>query len=153
MTPMTNAQDDTAYLSLTDYADTVGVDHRTVRRWLAADRLPGAVRESQGLSSRWWIPVDARVTPLPARERATPAAAPPRQSGAVAIVDSSPHVRADRFKVWYTVDDVVDAWAPLVSRHAVLAMVKDGTLEGMRHGPRGAMLITARSLRALAGDR
>jgi hypothetical protein len=143
--------DDVTYVSLADYADQVGVDHRTVRRWLAADRLPGAVREAQGLSSRWWIPVDALVEPLPARARqaAAPAA---RESGAVAVVDSSPHVRADRFRVWFTVDELVDAWSPMVSRHAVLAMIKDGTLEGMRHGPRGAFLITARSVKSLAGD-
>lgn len=46
-------------LTLEGYARATGKTERTIRRWLAADELPGAFQDDQG---RWSIPADAERT-------------------------------------------------------------------------------------------
>lgn len=50
-------------LTASQYADAVGASERTVKRWLAADEIPGAQRDPSG---RWLIPADAERVPTPA---------------------------------------------------------------------------------------
>lgn len=59
----------TEMLSIVDYAERQGINARTVKRWLAADELPGA--EKDPFTGAWRIPanatrmVTAKVDPQP----------------------------------------------------------------------------------------
>lgn len=60
---MTLTYDTTAVVTAAQYAERAGTTERTVKRWLAADELPGAYKDER---DRWMIPVDAVRTPRPA---------------------------------------------------------------------------------------
>lgn len=63
-------------LTLQQYAEAKEVDQRTVKRWLSAGELPGAIKDED--SGKWSIPADARrtkghglrATPVPDRATA-----------------------------------------------------------------------------------
>lgn len=130
-----------AWLELGEYARHAGKSVRTVRRWLAEGRLPSA----DLVAGRWLIPADAAPGP------AAPSWTPPAESGAaLAVVDPGP-AAALAGQLWFTVDDLVTLWAPYVSRHAVLAMLHDGALAGLRHGPAGSWIIPRAEVARLAG--
>jgi hypothetical protein len=118
---------------------------RTVRRYLAEGRIPAARRDHSG---RWWLPVDAQVTPGPLR-LATPAPA--------ATVPAAPVTELAR------VQDVTDArpWLRLdelaelvgLSVHNLRRMAADGQLSTTK-GPHGATIIWRGELvRLLGSDR
>jgi len=54
-------------LSVRAYADSVEVNHRTVRDWLARGLLPTAFHDTRRV---WWIPADARKAEVPVAPRA-----------------------------------------------------------------------------------
>lgn len=130
-----------------EFATTRDVSERTVRRWLRETMLPDAVR----IDGKWMIPADAELRP----DMRTPVASS-SSSSELRVIDpepvvvdlDEPAVRLSR-RFFYTVDDVVALFAPLVSRHAVLEMLRAGELDGLRRGAHGSWLVPAASLRRL----
>lgn len=137
------------YMNIDEYAAHMGANPRTVRRWLAADAIPGAVREAHGRTWRWWIPADAQpvlAAPKP----------PAGTTGEVRVMDAAPVVTnapqtPPGGRWWYSVDDLAALWAPNVSRYAILAMIDAGELRALRRGHNGAWLVPASELREIAG--
>jgi len=80
-------------VSVAEYARRVGKSERTIRNWLYADEIPGAIADDRGV---WSIPVDAVRNPRPLdvvkAEKATKAGAPvaPARVGVEAILASLP---------------------------------------------------------------
>jgi hypothetical protein len=54
--PIHNDGDGVGMLDVMAYAEAHGVNHRTVREWLANDLLPGAMKDTRG---KWFIPANA----------------------------------------------------------------------------------------------
>lgn len=112
---------------------------RTVRRYLAEQRIPGAVQDH---ANRWYLPRDAQVAPRgPLRLAAAPDQAPGTQLARVQdTTDTRPWVRLDEL-------------AELVglSVHNLRRMAADGHLE-VTTGPRGATIVWRGELVRLLGS-
>lgn len=137
------------YMNIDEYAEHVGANPRTVRRWLAADQVPGAVREAHGRTWRWWIPAEA----VPVLPQSSPPARPSAQdAGAVRLVDNAPVLSSGLPpRLLFTVEEVAVLLGPHVSSYAIIEMIKAGELRAMRRGPRGAYLVPLSELREIAG--
>lgn len=93
-------------LKILDYADLVGVDHRTVREWLRKGLLPTAYQDGRG---RWWIPSSARrlETPVaPRRENGAP-------SGQMTLAQPREH---------YTMPSFIPLYMPLAEAAPLLGV-------------------------------
>jgi hypothetical protein len=144
MTDMTDGN----YVSVADYCARTGRSERTVRRWISEGRLPSTMIDGARL-----VPADARPgRPAPAEDHLMSypdivAAVMPGRTRTREVAVTHPTEPA----FWFTVDDVVGMWAPLVSRHAVVAMIHAGELQAVPRGRNGGWLIPAAELRRIAG--
>lgn len=131
-------------MNLMEYTAHVGATERTVRRWLAADELPGAMLDDRGA---WSIPADARrVQRLPApTDRAQVA----RNTSGQVTAPATPATLADALAVLPAFLDVETAARLMdVGRHA---LVSDPMFRAARVGPNGAWRIPAAVVREAAG--
>jgi hypothetical protein len=123
------------------WAQARGLTPRQAQVYRAQGRLPGAVeRPGKG----WLVPSDAE--PLPATSRDVAPASAPAYSRDVAA--TSP-VLGGRF--WWTLEEVVELFEPLVSRYALEQMLREGEIRGYKRGPRGTWLVPTGELRRLMG--
>jgi len=149
-----------------EWATELGKAPRTIRRWLAAGRVDGAVHAN----NQWIIPDDA--TP-PDDQR--PAAAARRraaneQVAELARAQGMTHYQtpglavqgvpasAARYeqgiaphKFWFTVDELEQMWAPYLTRHAIIGMLREGELVGYRRGRNGSWVIPRSELTRIGG--
>ena len=51
--------DGVTMLTSTDYTDFHGVSFRSVKRWVQANEIPGAISPEQSGDGKWWIPADS----------------------------------------------------------------------------------------------
>lgn len=131
-----------------EWAAVLGVSPRTVTRWCVAGRVPGAAH----VDGRWRIPLDAEPPadrraskPRPLARQAWSDVALVTRDGAVAAAAAPAPAPAP--SMWMTVDDVAAMWAPHVSRHAVLGMLRAGELRGYRRGPNRSWIIPVGAVR------
>lgn len=130
-------------LTLAAYMAETGASERTVRRWLADGRLPGA----RMVGRQWMIPAD--TMPLPDPPAIRDLADLGRATGVRSTEVVTTHGTGPAF--WFTVDDLVTMWAPLVSRHAIKAMIRAGEIKAYPRGPGGAWIVPASEARRVAG--
>jgi hypothetical protein len=145
------------------WAAAHGKSSRSARRW--ASRIEGAVNiHGKG----WLVPPEA---PMPedgravkGRERRLESAERElaelvRTEDRVTVVQSDPALlgryatgpRAQRF--WYTIDDLAILFAPHVSRHAIVQMLREGEIVGYRRGANGSWIIPRSELVRFTGGR
>lgn len=149
-------------MTVEQWADQLGIHPRTIRRWLHAGKIAGATL----VDSQWIIPADAQRpadgrTAAAERRRAergqvaqvarargiSVVNTPPMHTPSPAVYDAPSMAR----RFWYTVDDLVVMFDPLVSRHAIVRMLREGELKGYQRGKNGAWVIPASELRRIMG--
>jgi excisionase family DNA binding protein len=152
--------------SIREFAELHDVTDRTVRRWIQAGKIE-AVEIAGGRG--YTIPDDVTPPAIDGRTAAAMARAAEREQlaavarahgvsqvnvptgmGATAVGSyEAPPTMARRF--WFTVDDLVVLWDPLVSRHAIVKMLRSGELIGYQRGSNGSWVIPASEVRRIAG--
>jgi hypothetical protein len=144
------------------WAERISVHPRTIRRWLHAGKVPGAVL----VDAQWIIPGDAQrpadgrviagerrraergqVAEVARARGISVVNTPPMHTPSPAVYDAPSMAR----RFWYTVDDLVVMFDPLVSRHAIVQMLRNGELKGYPRGRNGAWIIPASELRRIMG--
>lgn len=124
-------------LKILDYAQRVGVDHRTVREWLRRGLLPGAYKDGSG---RWWIPADAvrQDTPVAPRQE-------PITSGVVEIV-APPEGRSVSAPAFIPLYMSLDDAAPLLGVTAYQIAQHPDEFGVVPWGPNGSLVVPVRRL-------
>lgn len=141
----------TIALTVSQYADAHGLSIRTVRRYLSANRLPGA---SQLPTGEWMIPADAQPTAAPTTGPAPIGAeVSPWTSGVVEttheLLQAGPKVAAEL--------DPLPGMVTLADASRILGIPESAIRRNRDYfgavpfGPRGALVIPQSALRGIAG--
>lgn len=134
-------------MNAAQYADHVGASERTVLRWLKAGELPAATKTPDG---RWFIPADAvrqvRSSPVSPDMSVTRQGDVVRANGAAAQPASLGEA-LDRRTALLSLEDastLLGIPESAIRRHAE-------QLGALPWGPRGTLVVPARTVRNLAG--
>lgn len=120
----------TESMTTAEFAAARGVDVRTVKRWLAANEIIGAVKSTDGT---WQIPADAarRMKPAPERAAVETTAARPGQA-----VTTGGNVPVSPVGMLATLEDAAAVLGTTVG--GIHRMGEDGLLHVGKWGPRGS---------------
>lgn len=129
-----------AMLSVTQYAAHVNAGERTVRTWLADNRLP----QARKVDGKWMIPADARPVDQ----------APEQPAG---VVDLLPAAGLPQVPQGVAALDALPVFVPVDQAAAILG-VPAGAIRrnrdyfaAVQFGPRGALVVPQATIRRLAG--
>lgn len=146
---MTQHDDLEALVSIDTFASAHGVATRTVRRWLEAERIPGA----RMIGKRWALPLDAVVQD--AAPGSAVATAPPAAAAAAAPLGSG---RVGQALTVAAVLAPLPVMVPLDTAARVLGVTEYALRRNaeyfqlVRMGDRGAYVMPKARIRQLDGD-
>lgn len=135
---MTAEQTGAELVNLSTYVSLAGSTERTVRKWLAAGRLPDAVKRD----GQWWIPADARPTQSGAALAAVPAAELEPVPSRVTLSGALDHLPA-----YLTLEQASRLLG--VTEYAIRA--HRDHFQAVALGPRQSLVVPAFRVRQLAG--
>jgi len=140
-------------MNAAQYAEHIGVAERTVLRWLKAGELPSASKAPDG---RWFIPADAvRQVRLGDSPAMSPDVSVTRQGDMVPVTSANGHPAQGG-----SLADALDQHPALLTLEEASRFLGIPETAIRRHaeelgavpwGPRGTLVVPARTVRGLAG--
>ena len=144
---MTMTYDTPILMGVVDYAGLVGASERTVKRWLADDELPGAIKDERG---RWMIPSDAVRVPKVADVVAMPAR--PMTPSHDVMASHPSQARAlnyDAMPSFLTIDQAAQLLG--ISRHAITTPRGRDYFDVVPFGPNGSLVVPLATIKKIRG--